>query len=66
MSSPGMTNKRQGMLNGPRTSLELVERSGRGDLSGSLCTLAHHLGGFVATDTSTPLTTLFLIFVIAE
>lgn len=43
--------------------LELGDVSGSGALAGSLSTLPEHLGRLVATNTSTPLTTVFVVLV---
>jgi len=53
------------LLKKPETGagLEFVEVSGIDVLAGSLGALAQHLGGFVATNSSTPLTALLLVFV---
>jgi hypothetical protein len=43
--------------------LELGDVSSGSALACSLSTLAEHLGGFVATETSTPVTALLLVLV---
>jgi len=53
------------LLKKPETGacLEFVEVSGVDVLAGSLGALAQHLGGFVATNSSTPLTALLLVLI---
>ena len=46
-----------------QTTLELAERGCVGAQTGSLGTFAEHLGRFVATNTTAPLTTLLLVLV---
>jgi hypothetical protein len=46
-----------------KMDLELAEGRVGGRLTSGLGTLAEHLGGLVATDASTPLTTVLLVLV---
>ena len=48
-----------------KLDLELAESRVGGRLTSGLGTLAEHLGGLIATDASTPLTTIFLVLVSA-
>lgn len=44
-------------------SLQLAKSSSLGVETSSLCALAHHLGGLVSTETTTPVTALLLVLV---